>query len=76
MYLHQTPSKLLLWMIQVLWLTGITNMIMIRDLEHNQCVFCLRCETILESKHIKGDGKSSAKVFVKINSESFHRIVD
>lgn len=32
-------------------------MIVIRDLEHNQCVFCLKCETKMERERIYGIGK-------------------
>jgi hypothetical protein len=38
-----------------------------RDLQHNQCVFCLRCETKVEGEVVSGIGKSSAKVFVNPN---------
>lgn len=43
------------------------NSVQLSDLEHNQCVFCLKCETRATGSEIRGVGISSAKAFLKPN---------
>ncbi|KAI8575167.1 hypothetical protein K450DRAFT_263007 [Umbelopsis ramanniana AG] len=43
------------------------NPVRLSDLEHNQCVFCLKCETQVAGSEIRGVGISSAKAFLRPN---------